>query len=181
MEYIAINMIREGLDGIAQHPPPAGYRIRPFRRGDRAAWVRIEQASEPYGRIDGRTFDQEFGGDLPALARRQLFLVTPDGQEVGTITAWYERSYHGRPWGRIHWLAVVPAHRGKGLAKAMMTAAMNRLRACGHRRAMLGTHTRRIAAIKVYLDFGFRPDMRAKDAERAWQLVRQSLDHPSLR
>ncbi|MHC4982246.1 MAG: GNAT family N-acetyltransferase [Planctomycetota bacterium] len=181
MEYITVTMTREDLDGIPQHPLLEGYRIRSFRRGDRGAWVRVEQASEPYGKIDGNTFDQDFAGNLPALKRRQLFLVAPDGSEVGTITAWYTRRYHGRPWGRIHWLAIVPAQRGKRLGKALMTAAMNRLRTCGHRRAMLVTHTCRIAAIKTYLDFGFLPDMRCNDAERAWQQLRKVLNHPALR
>jgi len=181
MEFVPVIMIREDLRGIPQCPMPDGYRMRSFRRGDRATWVRVEQASEPWGALDENTFDREFGNSLSVLARRQLFLVAPDGSDVGTITAWYTRRHLARPWGRIHWLAIMPEHRRRGLSKSMMTVAMNRLRALGHRRAMLATDTRRIVAIRTYLDFGFVPDMTTGDAERAWRLVREQLDHPALR
>jgi hypothetical protein len=50
-----------------------------------------------------------------------------------------------------------------------------------HDRAFLGTQTKRLAAIKIYLDFGFVPDMRYPGAEEAWREVRANLDHPVLR
>ena len=174
-------MIRQSLNGLPQHGLAEGYSIRLFRRGDAETWVRVEQESEPWGKIDRKTFDQNFGDDCDALARRQLFLVSPQGRDCGTVTSWYTRRYHGRAWGRIHWLAVAPQHRGKGLSKALMTAAMNRMRSLGHRRAMLVTDTRRLIAIKTYLDFGFAPDMRTPNADRAWRLIRKALDHPALR
>jgi len=175
MEYLRVAMVRQSLDGIPQHSLPPGYCMRAYRKGDRSRWVRIWQASEQYVKVTARTFDRAFGGDLAAMARRGFFLVGPDGRDVGTITAWYERRYRGRRWGRIHWVAIVPEHRGKGLCKAMMTAAMNRLRALGHRRAMLRTETPRLAAIRTYLDFGFVPDMRFGEARRAWKLIAEAM------
>ncbi|HOF18706.1 MAG TPA: GNAT family N-acetyltransferase [Phycisphaerae bacterium] len=180
MEYLKLVMVRPHLDAIPQHALPAGYTMRRFGEGDRATWLAIQQASETHITITEKTFDDNFGGDQLALPRRGFFLVAPDGTDVGTITAWYDRKYHGLPWGRIHWVAIVPAHRGKGLAKPMLSVAMNRLRSLGHRRAILGTQTPRLAAIKVYLDFGFTPDMTAPDAARAWRLVQQHLPHPLL-
>ena len=175
MEYLRVTMVCESLEKIPQHALPPGYRMRPYRPGDRRRWVRIWQASERFVKVTAQTFDAVFGADLPAMARRGLFLVAPDGRDVGTITAWYQRSHHGRRWGRIHWVAILPAHRGRGLSKAMMTAAMNRLRAWGHRRAMLQTETPRLAAIRTYLGFGFVPDMRSAQDRRAWGLIAQAL------
>ena len=175
MEYLELVLVRESLDNIPQHPLPPGYRMRTYRRGDRRTWVSIERASEPFGRITRKTFDASFGEDLGAMPRRCLFLLAAGGEEVGTITAWYDRNYRGRRWGRIHWVAIIPAHRGRGLSKCMMTVAMDRLRALGHRRVVLGTHTPRIAAIKTYLDFGFQPEITTPEAERAWRLVRRHL------
>ncbi|MCK4277510.1 MAG: GNAT family N-acetyltransferase, partial [Phycisphaerae bacterium] len=99
---------------------------------------------------------------------------------VGTITSWYHRSYRRRRWGRIHWVAIIPDHRGRGLSKAIMTVAMKRLRKLGHRRAMLATATPCIPAIKTYLDFGFVPDLSRKGAWRAWRLVGKHIAHPVL-
>ena len=38
----------------------------------------------------------------------------------------------------------------------------------------------RIPAIKVYLDFGFKPNMQTKDAAEAWAEVKGKLEHPLL-
>lgn len=180
VEYIRLVMLRDDLAGIPEHPLPDGFSMRRFGDGDRATWLRIEKAAEPYVNISDKTFDREFSGDLPAMGRRSRFLVAPDGRDIGTITCWYDRSYAGKRWGRIHWVAIVPEFQGRGLAKCMMTAAMKHLRSLGHRRGILETQTPRIAAIKVYLDFGFKPDMTAKDAHRAWTLLREKLSHPAL-
>lgn len=180
MEYIPIVMVREHLRDVPQHSPPAGYRMRLYRPGDRQTWLRIWQASEPFESITDQTFDSNFGRDAPAMAARCHFLVGPDGGDVGTITAWYDRNYRSRRWGRIHWVAILPQHRGRGLSRCMMTAALSRLRTLGHRRALLTTQTPRIAAIRTYLRFGFVPDMTAKDAQRAWKLVRERISDPAL-
>ena len=181
MEMIHVVMVRPDLKDIPQVPLADGYRMRPYRRGDRATWLQIHELAEPYHTVTSQTFNDTFGSDLPAMKRRCCFLVAPDGRDVGTITAWYNRTHAHRRWGQIHWVAIVPEHRGRRLSKSMMTVAMNRLRALGHRRAMLGTHIPRIAAIKTYLDFSFVPDMSVDRAQEAWALVRRALPHPALR
>lgn len=175
MEYIFVVMIRPHLRDIPQVALPEGYHFRMYRPGDRDTWVRIHQESEPFIKITSETFDREFGSDDSVLARRMMFLVAPDGQDVGTITAWFDRNYKGKPYGRIHWVSLHPDHRGKGLSKAMMTVALNLMKKLGHKRAILGTQTPRIPAITTYLGYGFVPDMTVDRAEEAWQLVRQEI------
>jgi GNAT superfamily N-acetyltransferase len=77
----------------------------------------------------------------------------------------------------VHWVALRKRVQGKGLGKAMMTYAMNQL-AQWHERAYLGTQTRRISAIKLYLNFGFRPLLDTPGAKAAWRQVAQELHHP---
>jgi ribosomal protein S18 acetylase RimI-like enzyme len=101
------------------------------------------------------------------------------GHAVGTISAWYSRDFKGEDYGRIHWVAVRPAYRRRGLAKAGMSHAMNRL-AERHERCWLSTNTLKLPAIRMYLDFGFRPDRGAQGALPAWREVRSALDHPGL-
>ncbi|MFW6153641.1 MAG: GNAT family N-acetyltransferase [Planctomycetota bacterium] len=180
MEYLPITMIRPTLDGIPEHPLPDGYRIRRYAPGDRQTWVAIWQTTEPFLTITPDTFDVEFGEDLSAMDKRCLFLVDPDGVDVGTVTAWYNRKYRGKAWARLHWLAVLPSHQGRGLSKPLVTAVLERMRSLGHRRAMLDTQTPRLAAIRAYLDAGFRPDRTADHAERAWAVVREALHHKAL-
>lgn len=180
MESIDVCMVRANLAGIPEYPLPAGYAMRRYRRGDRETWFRVERASDTLHKITAATFDRGFGGDEDGLTKRSYFLVSPDGEDVGTITAWYERRHLGRRWGRIHYVAIVPAHRGKGLSRCIMTVAMKRLRALGHRRAMLGTQTPRLPAIRTYLRFGFVPDLTTDGAARAWRLVARHIRHPAL-
>jgi GNAT superfamily N-acetyltransferase len=169
---------------------------------EKDTWVRVQQLAEPFYTIDQTTFDKNFGPDVfdikraggtsrreievksvLAMSERSFFLVAPDGSDVGTITAWYDlsvRKFPGQAVGRIHWVCIVPLHQRKGLCRPMMTAAMNRLKSLGHEIAVLGTQTPRLAAIKVYLDFGFLPDLDDDEARRAWRLVKQELPHPAL-
>jgi len=180
MENIGITMIRQRLDGIPEHPLPEGYTMRAYRPGDKRVWLDIHYAAEKLLKVTPKTFDDNFGYDLSSMPRRCFFLVSPDGRDVGTITAWYLRRYYGRPWGRIHWVAILPEFQGRGLSKPIMTVAMKRLASLGHRRAMLTTATPRLPALKTYLDFGFVPDLRREKARRAWRLVAEALPHPAL-
>ena len=178
-ENISVLMVRKDLDDLPQHAPPAGYRTRLYRPGDGDTWLRIWRASEPFGSITPQTFENEFGQNLRAMEKRCCFLVAPDGQDIGTATAWYRR-YEGRPWGQLHWVGVVPAYQAKGLSRCIVTAAMSRVRALGHRRAILGTSTGRVAAIRTYLRFGFVPAVTDGEQGRAWRLLREHVSHPAL-
>ena len=73
-----------------------------------------------------------------------------------------------------------PAYQGRGLGKAALAFALERL-SHWHERAFLDTSTARLPALKMYLDFGFAPDRtHGPDALRAWRGVRAALDHPGL-
>jgi len=180
MESLSVQMVREDLEDIPQYPLPAGYAMRLYRPGDRETWMRIHREAESPDGDWGKCFDGEFGGDLAGMAKRCCYLVSPRGRDVGTVTAWYDRRFLGRRWGRIHYVAIVPEHRGKGLSRSIMTVAMERLRRLGHRRAMLVTQTHRIPAIRTYLRFGFVPEMTSDNAARAWKLVAEQFPHPAL-
>ena len=56
-------------------------------------------------------------------------------------------------------VAVVPAHRGKGLGCAVTLAVRHKLRDEGLCAAELLTDDHRLAAIKTYLDVGFEPSL----------------------
>ncbi|MFP4055364.1 MAG: GNAT family N-acetyltransferase [Candidatus Brocadiia bacterium] len=175
MEYLPLEMIREHLGGIPPAPLPAPFAIRPYRPGDAATWLRLHRAADRYSRLTPRTFEEQFGTDEGLLARRQLYLADGHGEAIGTATAWFDDDYHGQPWGRIHWVAIVPDFQGRGLATPLLAAACRRLAELGHRRAYLDTATVRTAAVNLYLKFGFRPVVRSEDDLRAWGAVRPHI------
>ena len=168
-------MIRNSLRGLPQHALPQGYSFRWYRNGDRDVWVRIHELAERYTPTTAEVYDAQFGKNEIELARRQAFLLDPTGHEIGTATAWFQDDYHGQRFGRVHWVAIVPGHQGKGLAKPLLTTICNRLLELGHDRAYLTTGTARLPAIHLYLTYGFEPEIQTDEDCRVWDETFQQL------
>jgi GNAT superfamily N-acetyltransferase len=175
-------MERDHADAFPIHNLPTGYHFRPYRDGDEYHWTALHRAAEPFVPITDDLFHRQYGQNLDALYDRMFFVETDGGQTVASISAWWETEYRPGEWGRIHWVIVHPSHQRRGLAKAMTTRAMQRL-AQSYDRVMLGTSCARPWAIKLYLDFGFRPDMvelTAPEIIDGWTAVQKILGHPIL-
>jgi GNAT superfamily N-acetyltransferase len=180
----SFNMVCDSLAHIPPFTLPPGYRFRPYHEGDDQTWLTLQRAAEPFIQMDDDYFAGQFGADLDALPDRLVFVETVTGEIAGTITAWWERERHDpQARGRIHWVAVHPAHQRRGLTKPMMTHAMQRL-AQEYSAAVLGTSAGRPWAVKVYLDFGFRPEpseLADPAIYAAWTHLHRFLGHPALR
>ena len=168
-------MIRHGLEETPQFELPAPYSIRAYRSGDEHVWRRIQLAAEAYLEIGPQLFEEQFGNDAHVLRERQFFLCDAQGTEIGTAAAWFDPDHHGEPFGRVHWVAIVPGAQGRGLSKPLMSTVCNRLRKLGHDCACLGTHDVRLPAIGLYLKFGFVPEIRLEKDQQAWQRVFMGL------
>ena len=175
----SVIMIRADMRNIPQAAFPAGYGIRSMTIDDIGLWTDIHRDAEPYLTIGDALFRDQFGDDLEAIRQRCFIMTDNRGLGVGTISAWYNREFHGHEAGRIHWVAVRPRCQGKGVAKAGLAYAMNRL-AEWHDRCYLVTSTERVGAIALYLNYGFRPDMTAANAAAAWGGLKLRLRHPAL-
>jgi len=174
-----VSMIRPNLLDIPQVPLAEGFSIRPMRMDEGGMWSDIERDAELYFPITERTFHSEFDRDLPATQWRSFFIVDHRGVAVGTISAWYDRDHKGQDTGVIHWIAIRPTYQGRGLGKAAMSFALNQL-SRWHERAILGTQTKRLRAIGMYLDFGFLPELDHPGFIDVWREVNQQIKHPVL-
>ena len=170
---VPVAMRREDLVEFPHHELPPGYAFRRYRGGDEQVWTDIWKRSDRYGVIDPSVFRREFGTDEAVLAERQYFMLAPDGVEIGTVTAWLPDDTHGPSSGRVHWVAIVPEMQGKGLGKPLITTVLTRLRELGYARANLHTESVRTVAIRLYLKFGFRPEVRSETERQAWRDLRQ--------
>jgi len=171
-------MVRWHWADVPAFAPPAGWRLRGYQPGDAAYWERIHRATEHERAVTPTLFAEQFGSDATLLAQRQYYLVHPGGEVVGTATAWFDDAFAGGRWGRVHWVAVLPAYQGQGLGKVLMTAVCGRLRELGHDRAFLRTSAGRIPAINLYLRFGFQPWPRNMSEERLWQRLAPRFKYP---
>ena len=149
MENHSLTMIRQHMDQIPEFSLPPGIGIRTYNSGEGYIWTRIQRAAETFFEIDDQLFNREFGRDFKAMEDRCFFLVTDQGEEIGTATAWWKPAWKGQEWGQIHWVAITPDYKMRGLSKPMMSVVMRRLKQ-SHERCFLSTSSRRIAAIKVY-------------------------------
>lgn len=173
-----IHMIRPHLRDIPVAAFPEGFTIRPLRiETEGQVWTDIVRESEEWLDLSAELFLDEFGHNLQAASERCFLIVDAADHTVGTISAWYRKAYRGRDYGLIHWVAVRPSHQGRGLGKAGLSFALNQL-ARWHDRALLGTQTRRLPAIALYLNFGFVPDLEEEGARRDWQRLKGQLIHP---
>jgi ribosomal protein S18 acetylase RimI-like enzyme len=174
-------MTRENLWSLPQYPLPGGFTIRRFRPGDEWRWAEVETSVGEFtdAKAAREHFEWEFGGRTDELGSRCHLLVAPGGRVVGTASAWYGRDIEGELRGRLHFVAIEPGHQGRGLAKPLVGAAMNRLVRL-HRRAYLTTQTTSFKAIKIYLDLGFEPRIETPLHLHGWKLMADLLRHPAL-
>ncbi len=157
-----LRMWRE-LTDLPEAEPPAGYRIRTYETGDDAAFVRIKNAAFMVENGGGRAwtgadFEKEYLGSPYFEPGRILFAICGE-EPVGTTTAWTAMN-RGREVGLIHWVAVVPEHRKKGLGWVLNVRALHKLKALGYGEAILNTSESLKSAVRLYRRLGFEVVVR---------------------
>ena len=162
MENRFLLLTRPDLEGIPPPSLPPGITFRPYTPGDETVWTQIWRAAEPFDEIKDEVFRRSLGHDETQLAERVFFAVDEaTGETIGTVTAWTEETpsaYHPQcaGWGRVHWLAVIPAYQNRGIGKALFLESLHKLRRLGHRETFLITSSGRTGAVRLYEGFGFR-------------------------
>lgn len=175
---LPIRMVRPNLRDVPQHALPAGFRWRWYQLGDEALWVAIHEVADRYNVTTPAVYEKAFSAYSDALPDRQVFILDNDGHAVATATAWLDDMGMGDGYGRVHWVAIVPAQQGQGLARPLLTTVCNRLVERGHARAYLDTSTLRIPAINLYLSFGFVPLIQGDDDRQLWAGIHDRLKYP---
>ncbi len=171
-------MRRDNLDNIPKFELPPGYHVRTYRDGDQQAWCDIlnesfedswtiekftEKMLQSYGYRPGRIFFMYYGDD-----------------PVATASAWRMKSIGDDTIGYVHWVAVKPAHRGKGLGRAASIVVLEKFREEGCREAVLQTDDYRLPALKTYLNLDFHPLLVDENQRERWRKIFQNLGLPEL-
>ena len=116
---------------------------------------------------------REFRENLPLTRERMLFVRDGAGDAVATATLW-QSEWEGESLARIHWVGVLPAHEGKGIAKAMLSRLFCRYDELGLTgRVFLVTQSWSYPAIHIYQTYGFAP--APSDPPEAWELIQKML------
>lgn len=97
---------------------------------------------------------------LPAALRDHpatlIFLAYTDQQAVGIATCFLGFStFAARPLINVHDLAVLPAHRGRGIARLLLAAVEDRARQLGCCKITLEVQENNLRAKRLYASAGF--------------------------
>ncbi len=177
MKNLRLTMIRKSIKNIPQFDLPEGYFTKSFREGDQHKWAEIETAIGEFSYIDEalQRFNQEFGPFIKEFEQRSLFLVNHNGEYIGTGTAWYNNTFKGGHYGRVHWIGIRPEYQGKNLAKPLVSAVINVLKQ-HHSKFYLTTQTTSYKAVKIYLDFDFKPHIESDRDREGWKMLSEKLN-----
>jgi GNAT superfamily N-acetyltransferase len=170
-----LRMRRANLENLPPVAMPAGYRLRTYQPGDEEAWAQIMNTG--IGENHTATSTRADLIERPAFRPEGLFFaVTDDGEAAGSACAWRLTSL-GDEIGYVHMVCVRPEHRGRHLGYWVSLAVLHCFRAWGMREAILETDDFRLSALRIYLELGFVPVLRADDPTHPerWQKLAPQL------
>ena len=148
-------IMERGLDVELPEPvAPAGVEIRTFVPGqDEQEWLRVNAAA--FARHPEQALI-----DRDDLADR---MAEPWFDPAGFFVATIEDTMFGFHWtkqhqdqlGEVYVLGVAPSAAGRGLGKALLLTGLHFLQQRGNTRVQLYVESDHLAAIKLYLNYGF--------------------------
>ena len=145
---------------------PGEFRLRTFREEDLASFRELMTAVQ-LGQWDDATLERV----RPTILRDGWLVIEHGDSVVASAMAHHRPSEIHPGGGEVGWVASHPAHRGRGLGKAVICAAVGKLLDTGYRRSYLATDDFRLAAIGVYLELGFEPFMFEDSMVGRWTEV----------
>ncbi|HMN20176.1 MAG TPA: GNAT family N-acetyltransferase [Ottowia sp.] len=106
--------------------------------------------------------------DLARLATAASFIAWMDREPVGLVNTFAGYStFKARPLLNVHDIAVLPAHRGRGIAQALLGACEAHARQQGCCKLTLEVLQGNTRALRSYARFGFAPYVLDPDAGQA--------------
>jgi hypothetical protein len=100
----------------------------------------------------------------------------PEEKIIASCFASHYPSNHHPFAGNLGWLAVNCEHRGHKLGNVLVNEVAKRLINAGYEHIYLGTHDFRLAAIKLYLNQGWRPFIYDENMVERWENIYKNLN-----
>lgn len=148
-------MRRPASDPLPEYPVSPGYTIRPLAgESEVEAYVALHRTAfgtanmTPAWRARTRHYP-EYVPDLDLVA------VAPDGRLAAFCVAWLDRVSDREVSGQIEPLGVHDDHRHRGLGRAILREALQRLHQLGARTVYVETDNYRDGALATYRSAGF--------------------------
>jgi mycothiol synthase len=164
---------------LLQSPPivwlPPGYILRTYRAGDEPRFYRVMELSGWPGWDDEKM--------RPWVARILpecwMMAVHQESGEIAATAMGLHSHTEQHPFGgELGWVASDPAHRGRGLGRAVSAAVTVRFLSAGYRNIHLYTDDFRHPALKTYLQLGYVPFLYLPEMRGRWQKICAILGWP---
>ncbi len=146
-------------------PLPEGYEIKSMKPGEEAIWCYVCEGEFDLTDCTVESYYSKMNKDK--VKPEDVLFIYHEGKPVGTSTALLESN--GDAF--LHYVAIRPEYRGKGLAYPLITAVLALHRERGRKDCYLTTDDWRLPAIKGYLRLGFLPFLWSEDARERWEKV----------
>lgn len=150
----------------------ADYFLRQYASEDETAWLTL------MGQAGFTEWDHNrLATWLPRVVPQGFFLAVhrPTRHVVATAMAVVGDDPLHPQGGELGWVAADPAHRGRGLGRAVCSAVVGHLLQAGYRRIFLKTDDWRLPALTVYLRMGFVPFLYEEGMSERWRQVYAAL------
>lgn len=177
-------MLEINADSIPHYELPQGYRFVNYKDGDMNTWIEIEMSARELDTWeDGiRAWKKYYEPWENILSDRMFFIETVDGEKVATASAYFDiTGQEYSEYGWLHWVAVKREYQGKHLSKALICHALEHLRDMGYEKIVVTTQTNTWLAVKIYMDFGFKPTKESvEESYTGWKIISRLTGHPTV-
>lgn len=151
---------------VLNYPPDSEYHIRAYRDSDEQGWIetcRNGLVGDDYTIDD---FYENMLGDKYVDSENIFFILNDNDDIVATAAA---LKTDDTEKGTLHMVSVRKDYRGKGLSKPITEKVMQYFYDNEYKSVSLSTDDWRYAAVKVYLEFGFKPYLYEDGMVERWE------------
>ena len=138
---------------------PEGFSLVKYKDGYEKDWAKIQTDLEQFESIDEalKCFKDTFLDVTDDVYRKCFFIQNKYGENIATASIW-NGNHFGKTLQRIHWVAVSKEYQGLGLAKSLVSAALDVFNELGFKDYIyLTSQVSSYKALNIYSKFGFTP------------------------
>ena len=180
LKYYELLMAHDDLKNITEYPLQEGYKFVFFKsHEDIDEWIRIHIESKEFcSLIEARKIFHDYYDKLGDKIYSQcLFIEDKNEKKIATATLSLNCEYGYSCV--LDWFAISKDYQGKGLSKPLLYRMLALAKEQGFNKILLHTQTHTFVAVKIYLDFGFKP-IFTDEGKEGWQIVNNILNHEKL-
>lgn len=138
---------------------PEGFSIVKYKDGFEKDWAKIQADLDQFEGIDAalKCFKDTFLDGTDDVYKKCFFIQNKYGENIATASIW-NGNHFGKTLQRIHWVAVSKEYQGLGLAKSLVSAALDVFNELGFKDYIyLTSQVSSYKALNIYSKFGFTP------------------------